>query len=486
MKDLIMMKKEVRTRFAPSPSGQIHLGNLRSAIFSYIFAKKYNGKFILRIEDTDASRTVESEIARISQMLEFFGINVDEGPMTGGQFGPYQQSLRNDLYVEVLNLLAQEGKIYKCFCSKEELESARLEQIKNNIAPRYSRKCLGLSSDKVLKKTEFGTPFVWRFRLNEHQVIKFNDLCKGEMIFSMANFSDFTITRSDGSFTFIFVNFVDDWKMGISHVIRGDDHLSNTPLQIALYQTMMVTPPTFGHLPMILNSDGEKLSKRNKHSSLESLLSDGFVPPAICDYLVRFGNWSDQKPKSLKTIVSEFDPDQLKSSANTRYDEAQLCWLNEHWIGELSGKELLSMAEKIFPEWFCQCSSNSNLEFMLDQLKTEVKNLLDLTILIKALLDQSISSESIEELRALLTGHEKSAQELFKFLCQQLETTDLSLNTLLSEAKKINGQMPTKIIFQSVRLIGTGKAHGISIDKLGAAIPRDVLIKKLNIALNSL
>lgn len=480
-----MIKKEVRTRFAPSPSGQIHLGNLRSAVFSYIFAKKFNGKFILRIEDTDAARTMESEIYRISEMLELFGMNIDEGPTVGGPFGPYQQSQRTDLYIEILQLLAQEGKIYKCFCTKEELEAVRAEQIKKNIPPRYSKKCLGLSSDKIVQKTEFGTPFVWRFRLNERQVIKFNDLCKGEMSFSMSNFSDFSLTRSDGSFTFIFVNFVDDWKMEISHVIRGDDHLSNTPLQIALYHSVMANPPTFGHLPMILNSDGEKLSKRNKHSSLESLISDGFVPPAICDYLVRFGNWSDKKPRSLKQIIDEFEPAELKSSANTRYDESQLKWLNEHCIVELSGKELLVMAEKIFPDLIGQLKANSNLEFLFDQIKAEVKNLLDLILISKNILDHSVSNQTIDELKALAPEKVQDLNRLFAFLKEELQGSDLGLNALLGDASK-KLEIQPKLVFQSIRLICTGKAHGISIDRLSSVIPRETLVAKIEDALSKL
>lgn len=480
-----MVKKEVRTRFAPSPSGQIHLGNLRSAIFSYIFAKKFNGKFILRIEDTDAARTMESEIFRISEMLELFGMDIDEGPTVGGSFGPYQQTQRTELYVQVLQTLAQEGKIYKCFCTKDELETVRAEQIKKNIPPRYSKKCLGLSSDKIVQKTEFGTPFVWRFRLNEHQVIKFNDLCKGEMSFSLSNFSDFSLTRSDGSFTFIFVNFVDDWKMEISHVIRGDDHLSNTPLQIALYHSVMVSPPVFGHLPMILNSDGEKLSKRNKHSSLESLIADGFVPPAICDYLVRFGSWSDQKPKNLKTIINEFEPSELKSSANTRYDESQLKWLNEHCIMELSGKELLAMAEKIFPELLSQFPENSDLVFLFDQLKVEVKNLFELVIVSQNILAPCLGDEQIADLKVLLEDQTQKAKEFLAHLKNELEESDLSLNLLLGNASK-KFELVAKLIFQSVRLICTGKAHGIGIDRLGLAIPRTILISKIDDVLKKL
>ena len=464
------MNNVVRTRFAPSPSGDIHLGNLRAALMSYVFAKQQHGKFVLRIEDTDAARTDEASIDGINEVLKLCGLHADEGPYHG-PFAPYRQSQRITNYVNALTQLQQNGRIYKCFCSKEELELERQLQMRHNQAPRYSRKCLGMSPEKLLKKTEFGLPFVWRFRLNSEQIFRIKDLCKGNLEFILANFSDFTLTRPDGSFTFLFCNFVDDWQMQISHVIRGEDHVANTALQLALYDAFMVNPPAFCHLPMILGASGEKLSKRDRHFSVLSTLQDGILPQALCDYLLRIGHWNDAPPRSLPQIITEFNINTMHAASTVHYDAAQLRWLNEQWLKNLSGQQLAKFSSKLLPQQWALVADYEDVESLLEQLKAETKNLKDLLALAHKIIDLELPWLNGPTLDAIFAD---VANVSVKLIVQQLQT-ELSniddVQTFTAVIKNLGQQynLPLKALYQLIRLISTGQAQGLAIDKVVAA-----------------
>ncbi|MBM3886931.1 glutamate--tRNA ligase, partial [Candidatus Dependentiae bacterium] len=218
----------IRVRFAPSPTGFMHLGNVRAALMNFLFAKQKKGTFILRIEDTDAERNLDEAKQRIIQDLHWLGLTYTEGPDVGGDFGPYEQSARANLYQEKLAELIRINRIYRCFCTPEQLEIKRKEQLAASKPPRYDRHCLRYPQHTIKQKLDAGLPFIWRFKINEQQTLSIDALNGATIDFNMEHFSDFAITRSDGSYTFIFVNFVDDWLMQISHVIRGEDHLSNT------------------------------------------------------------------------------------------------------------------------------------------------------------------------------------------------------------------------------------------------------------------
>ena len=236
--NLTVEQKSVKVRFAPAPTGMMHLGNIRTALMNYLYARAHNGTFVLRIEDTDPERNFDPGGVIIRDDLAWLGITYDEGPGVGGPNGPYLQSERGDLYEGVRKQLEEKGEIYRCFCTTEELDKKRDRQRALHLPPRYDRTCANLSTEEIQRHLSEGTAFVWRLRLNHDKVITITDLARGTISFELKNFSDFPITRQDGTCTFMFANFVDDMLMGITHVLRGEDHLTNTAGQAALFDLL--------------------------------------------------------------------------------------------------------------------------------------------------------------------------------------------------------------------------------------------------------
>lgn len=307
----------VVTRFAPSPTGYLHVGGARTALYSWLYARKMQGKFILRIEDTDLERSTPESVQAILDAMDWLGLHYDEGP--------YYQTKRFDRYHEVTQQLLDEGKAYRCYCSKERLEKLREEQTVNKEKPRYDGFCR--------ERKEPGTGhFVVRFRNPVDGVVEFDDLIRGPLSFSNTELDDLIIARSDGTPTYNFTVVVDDWDMKITHVIRGDDHINNTPRQINILRALGATPPLYAHVSMILGSDGKRLSKRHGAVSVMQYREEGFLPEALLNYLVRLG-WShgDQEIFSMDELVQFFDLRGI-NKAPAAFNPEKLLWLNQHYI----------------------------------------------------------------------------------------------------------------------------------------------------------
>ncbi|HLB57427.1 MAG TPA: glutamate--tRNA ligase, partial [Gammaproteobacteria bacterium] len=307
----------VVTRFAPSPTGYLHVGGARTALYCWLYTRKMQGKFILRIEDTDLERSTQESVQAILDSMEWLGLAYDEGP--------YYQTKRFDRYREVIDQLLKEGKAYRCYCSKERLEKLRAEQMENKQKPRYDGFCRDHS---VPKEGEF----VVRFRNPDEGVVEFDDLIRGRLSFSNLELDDLIIARSDGTPTYNFTVVVDDWDMKITHVIRGDDHINNTPRQINILRALGATPPLYAHVSMILGSDGKRLSKRHGAVSVMQYREEGFLPEALLNYLVRLG-WShgDQEIFSLAELTQLFDISNI-NKAPAAFNPEKLVWLNQHYI----------------------------------------------------------------------------------------------------------------------------------------------------------
>ena len=317
----------VKTRFAPSPTGLIHFGNVRTALFNVLLAKKSSGIFLLRIEDTDVERSREEHIQALQEDLRWLRLDWQEGEAAGGAASPYRQSQRTAAYAKYIGQLQAQGTVYPCFCSAVELEVSRKVQAAAGKPPRYSGKCAHLKAEEAAQKQADGVPFTLRFRMPKNTLLEFEDVVRGPQKFPSEDIGDFIIRRSDGSFAFFFVNAVDDALMGVTHVLRGEDHLTNTPRQIALLQALGLPVPTYGHISLIVDAHGAPLSKRSGSLSMQELREMGYFPIAVNNYLARLGHhFVDNALMDLETLAQAFDQTHL-GRAPARYDRGQL----DHW-----------------------------------------------------------------------------------------------------------------------------------------------------------
>src|SRR6187549_2166568 len=275
----------MRVRFAPSPTGQLHVGNARTALFNWLLARGHDGTFVLRIEDTDAERSTRESEDSILEDMRWLGLDWDEGPDVGGSGGPYRQSERLHLYISYANELLAAGHAYYCFCASQKLESDRRSDLAAGRPPKYHGTCRGLAPDEAKRRVEAGERAVVRFRVPEHLDVSFQDLVRGEVTFSTDVIGDPVLVRSDGRPAYNFAVVVDDALMEVTHVIRGEDHISNTPRQVLLYEAFGWTPPTFAHVSMVLGPDHTKLSKRHGATSVKEFRDRGILPEALSNYL---------------------------------------------------------------------------------------------------------------------------------------------------------------------------------------------------------
>ena len=294
------MTDEIRVRIAPSPSGNLHIGTARTALFNYLYAKKTGGKFILRIEDTDAERTKQEYIDNIFDSLKALGLNWDEGPDVGGNYGPYTQSERFDIYPKYAQILLDKGYAYECWCTNEELEQEKEEAVKNHKAYVYSRKCLNITPEQREQYIKEGRKPSIRFKV-DHRELTFNDMVKGELKFDTSLIGDFVIMKSNGTPTYNFAVVIDDMLMKISHIIRGEDHISNTPKQILIYEALGAKVPEFGHLGMILAPDRSKLSKRHGATAVSEFVEKGYLTDALINFVALLG-WSPSDGQEIKSL----------------------------------------------------------------------------------------------------------------------------------------------------------------------------------------
>jgi len=324
------LNQQIRVRFAPSPTGHLHIGGARTALFNWLFARHNQGIFILRIEDTDRSRSTEDYISLIIEGMKWLGLDWDEGP--------YRQTERFDIYRDYVKVLLEQGKAYYCFCSPEELEMKRQKAISSGQPMKYDGRC------RNLDRSPSDTPAAVRFKMPETGEIVVNDLIKGTVTFENSQLEDLVIMRSDGTPTYNFVVVVDDVEMKISHVIRGDDHLNNTPKQIHIYEALDFSTPQFAHLPMILGHDKSRLSKRHGATSVLAYREMGYLPDALVNYLVRLG-WSfgDQEIFTKRELIDHFSLQNIGKSAAV-FNPEKLLWLNSHYIMNSDSEKLAELS----------------------------------------------------------------------------------------------------------------------------------------------
>ena len=337
---------EVRTRFAPSPTGYMHIGNLRTALYEYLIAKSQGGKFILRIEDTDQERQVEGAVDVIYNTMRMTGLHHDEGPDIGGEYGPYVQSERMGMYMDYAKELVEKGEAYYCFCTKERLESLKESNAEGAAFAKYDRHCLGLSKEEVQAKLDAGVPFVIRQKMPDSGTTTFSDVVYGDITVENTELDDQILMKADGFPTYNFANVVDDHLMLITHVVRGSEYLSSTPKYNLLYKAFGWEPPVYVHLPAVMRDAHHKLSKRHGDKSFEDLVREGYVVEAIVNYIALLG-WSPsgtQEIFSLKELEENFDMAGLSKSPAI-FDIKKLTWMNSEYLKAMDFDKYYALAE---------------------------------------------------------------------------------------------------------------------------------------------
>lgn len=455
------MTLSLRVRFAPSPTGIMHIGNVRAALINYLFAQVYQGTFILRIEDTDHVREVADGAETIMRDLAWLGIVYDEGP--GKEVGQvsYFQSQRNALYEDSLLYLQQKGAVYECFCTKEELNALKIQQLESGKPPRYDGKCRQLTPKERIQKKEAGLSFTWRFASPSHQKIEVHSLERGIVVFDSSNLYDFPLTRSDGSYTFLFTNCVDDALMQITHVIRGEDHLSNTPLQLLLYQALDKPSPLFFHLPLLCDSSGKKLSKRVFGSSLRDLQNDGIIPLALWHYLVTLGGATHESVMNKQEIITYFSTLKKFPCGQIHYDIDALRALNKKYMQKLSAAELYDLVIKYDPS-----IAHYSKELVLKRVLIVKEGARTLKELCEALNNVCAPSISVSELVTHAHSLEQAYElgEALKNATQQATSIEQAAR-ILKEWARVHHSKPF-IPLGALRYALTGAFKGYSLVEL--------------------
>jgi len=474
----------VRVRFAPSPTGLLHIGNARTALYNYLFARHHQGTFILRIEDTDVERSTETAMNQILQDLRWLGIHWQEGPDVQGPDGPYRQSQRLSLYRETADRLLAEGKAYKCFCSPERLEALRKEQLSKGKMPRYDGRCQSLSPRDISEKEASGLQAVLRFRVGRGSIV-FEDLVHGKMSFASEGIGDFIIVRSDGIAAYNFACVMDDHFMHVTHVIRGEDHLSNTPRQILVYKTLKWEPPAFAHHPLILGPDRSPLSKRHGATAVSHYREEGFLPEALLNYLVLLGWTSPSREEflPLDQMVKEFSIEALAKSAPI-HSRKKLEWLNSSYIRLKDSQELSALllpylkkeglrVNQIDPTTLTQIAEATRENLVV---LSQIKDYLGIFF------DERFAFD--EEARTILldTENQETLRIWFKAFDTLTEITADSWPSFVSNMEK-QAEKKGKGLFAPFRAAVTGKTKGPELAKTLPLLGKDRILKRMQMAL---
>ena len=389
-----MTNNEIRVRIAPSPSGNLHVGTARTALFNYLFAKNKGGKFILRIEDTDLERSNEANTQNIFDSLKAMGLQWDEGPDVGGAYGPYKQSERLDIYTKYAEKLLESGHAYYCWCSQEELEAEKALQLEEKKQIIYSKRCKNLSPEDIEQFKAEGRKPVIRFEIPSRQ-LKFKDLIKGDVEFDLNLLGDFVIMKSNGIPTYNFAVVADDIDMKMSHIIRGEDHISNTPRQILIYEALGAKIPEFAHVGMILAPDKTKLSKRHGATAVSEFIQQGYLPEAFVNFLALLG-WSSPDGAEimpLDEIIQKFSLDRIHiSSAVFEFDK--LNWMNGMYIRSMPVSELVERIKPYLQEFDLSIYTQEQLETIINAVKEPLVKLSEVTNAVSYFFGDSINIDN--------------------------------------------------------------------------------------------
>lgn len=487
------MEKEVRVRYAPSPTGDLHIGNARTALFNYLYAKHFDGKMIIRIEDTDDKRNVAGGEESQLKYLNWLGVDWDEGADIGGEYGPYRQMERLDIYQKYIDELLEKDLAYKCYMTSEELEREREEQRAKGQVPKYSGAHSHLTKEQIEAFEKEGRQPSIRLRVPENKTYQFNDIVRGNITFESSDFGDWVIVKKNDIPTYNFAVVIDDYLMNITHVLRGEEHISNTPRQMMVYEALGWEAPRFGHMTLILNEERKKLSKRDQHilQFIEQYHNLGYLPEALFNFITLLG-WSPTGEEEIfdrETLINIFDPDRLSTSAAI-FDQQKLKWMNGEYIKKADVNDVINLAMPYLieagklpkdmddqkREW-----AERVISLYQEQLRygQEIVELTDLFF------KQSIDYDEA----AMEVLKEDQVVEVLQVLTDKLiHLDDFNKDNIKGEIKatqKETGHRGKKL-FMPIRVATTGQTHGPELPLAIELLGRDTIIKRLDEVLKKL
>ncbi|MFQ5867308.1 MAG: glutamate--tRNA ligase [bacterium] len=505
----------VRVRFAPSPTGYLHLGGARTALFNWLFAWQKGGRFILRIENTDEVRSTDDAVRQIIHGLEWLGMNWNEGPKITlkpggrlveeirepsqivieevGKYGPYFQMKRLELYKKYAEELVQSGKAYRCYCLPEELEEMRKKALQEKRPPKYDGRCRSLSAKDEKMYIEEGRKPVVRFKTPQEGVTEFEDIVRGKVSFESKLLDDFVMLKSSGSPTYNFAVVVDDHEMEITHVIRGDDHISNTPRQILLYQALGWQKPKFAHIPMILGSDGARLSKRHGATALEYYRDQGYLPEAVRNYLALLG-WATEDSQqifNIEELKEKFSLERCAKSAAI-FDPQKLLWMNGEYIRKMKPYNLTTEALPfIIKENLVQGDTDEEVREWVENVLTKavsleqekIKLLKDIPNLIKYMLKEDLKDEDYEEEAKDKVLKVKGVKEILCDCRERLtKLEDFSEEKIEREVRNYAEQSGkrTSEVFHPIRAAVSGRTRGPGLFALLSFVGKERVLKRID------
>ncbi|MDZ4661638.1 MAG: glutamate--tRNA ligase [Pseudomonadota bacterium] len=479
---------KVRTRFAPSPTGYLHVGGARTALYSYLYAKHTGGEYVLRVEDTDQVRSTEDALKMQVEDLLWLGLNWDEGPDPKtlkdlGSFAPYRQSQRLEIYKKYSDQILAQGKAFYCFCTDEDLERKRQKAMKEGRPPHYDGTCRKIDIETAKQKISRGEKGAVRFLVTHTHDVKFNDLIRGEVVFPPGMLGDFILLRSDGMPVYNFCCTIDDALMEITHVLRAEEHLSNTLRQLLIYEALGFEIPIFGHLSIILGADRQKLSKRHGDTSCHEYKEKGYLPEAIKNYIALLG-WSSPKGQEIFTeseLIEQFDLDRLNPAAAV-FDEVKLKWVNAQYIRTMPHAELW---QKLLPFFDgAGLKLPSDIEWQdkaIGLMKTSMETLVDAVELFRplSLTELDLNDEGKEVLKwetsfKVITKWREKIEGCGKMYLSTAEF-DAIINSVKDECN-VKG----KFLFMPTRVAIIGKPHGAELKQLVPLLSKDVLVARAN------
>jgi len=478
----------VLVRFAPSPTGYLHQGNIRTALFNYLFARQNNGEVVLRIDDTDPERSKPEFEAAIGKDLEWLGLTTQEGPQGGGNYGPYRQSERQEIYQKYLKQLIESKKVYACFATPEEIEAQRRGALATGKTFCFRSAHRDLSPEEHQAKLDSGLKPHYRFAV-DREIIKFEDVVYGEKVFDTATIGDFTVARADGTPVYLLASAIDDCLMKISHVIRGEDGMSNTPRQILLQRALGWEPPQFAHLPLILGPDHSLLSKRNGSASVGELQEKGYLPEAILNYLALLG-WSPPEGKeilSLDELVQHFRLDKVSRSSSI-FDWAKLNYINSVYLRRLSQEDYLALAQKSLQQSPPKIdgATEEQIQYSLISLRPNIQTLGEIPGWVELILGENpITTDAAKEVLGAKESLKvwKSSLGLLKELGEELNE---SIYKEFMEALKKESKIKGKKLFMPFRVALTGSTEGPELVNLFKCLGKTKVMERIERVLKDL